>query len=100
VTRVGIKNLKNRLSAYLRRVRRGHVLLVTDRDRVIAEIRPAGDDRNGASRLQSGLRRMAERGEATLRTKRPGPWKVEPLSGGPLPISAERLLEEVRADRV
>jgi antitoxin (DNA-binding transcriptional repressor) of toxin-antitoxin stability system len=35
---VGIKSLKNSLSAYLREVRRGARILVTDRDTVIAEL--------------------------------------------------------------
>jgi antitoxin (DNA-binding transcriptional repressor) of toxin-antitoxin stability system len=37
-TPVGIAELKNRLSYYLRRVRRGEAILVCDRDRVIARI--------------------------------------------------------------
>ncbi|MEE9472252.1 MAG: type II toxin-antitoxin system prevent-host-death family antitoxin [Gemmatimonadota bacterium] len=39
---VGIRELKNSLSAYLRMVRRGEELLVTDRGTVVAEIRPPG----------------------------------------------------------
>ena len=39
---VNVAELKNRLSYYLRIVRRGEVLLVRDRDRVIARIEPAG----------------------------------------------------------
>jgi antitoxin (DNA-binding transcriptional repressor) of toxin-antitoxin stability system len=35
---VGIKELKNNLSAYLREVRRGIRVLVSDRNRVIAEL--------------------------------------------------------------
>ena len=35
---VGIKELKNSLSAYLRDVRRGTRILVSDRDTVVAEI--------------------------------------------------------------
>jgi len=37
-----ISELKNRLSHYLARVRRGESILVLDRDRVIARIEPAG----------------------------------------------------------
>ncbi len=37
---VGIRDLKNNLSRYLRRVRLGERVLVTDRGRVIAELRP------------------------------------------------------------
>lgn len=36
---VGIKELKNNLSAYLREIHRGWRILVTDRDRVVAEMR-------------------------------------------------------------
>jgi len=38
----GIRELKNRLSEYLRAVRAGETVLVTDRGRVIAELRPPG----------------------------------------------------------
>jgi antitoxin (DNA-binding transcriptional repressor) of toxin-antitoxin stability system len=37
VERVGVKKLKNNVSAYLRQVKRGVRVLVTDRDEVIAE---------------------------------------------------------------
>ena len=36
---VGIRELKNRLSEYLRQVQNGERVLVTDRGRVIAELR-------------------------------------------------------------
>jgi antitoxin (DNA-binding transcriptional repressor) of toxin-antitoxin stability system len=39
---VKIAELKNRLSYYLRLVRRGESILVCDRDQVIARIEPAG----------------------------------------------------------
>ena len=35
---VGVKDLKNNLSAHLRDVKRGTRILVADRDRVIAEL--------------------------------------------------------------
>jgi len=37
---VGLKVLKNRLSEYIRLVSSGETVLVTDRDRVVAELRP------------------------------------------------------------
>lgn len=36
---VAVKELKNRLSSYLREVKGGEVFLVTDRGRVVAELR-------------------------------------------------------------
>jgi antitoxin (DNA-binding transcriptional repressor) of toxin-antitoxin stability system len=44
VKSVGVKELKNRLSEYLREVRHGARVLVTDRSTVVAELRPPGPD--------------------------------------------------------
>jgi len=38
----GVRELKTHFSAYLRDVEHGEVVLVTDRGRVVAEIRPPG----------------------------------------------------------
>jgi antitoxin (DNA-binding transcriptional repressor) of toxin-antitoxin stability system len=46
VKTVGVRDLKDRLSEYLRLVREGEEILVTDRGRVVAELRlpgPRGD---------------------------------------------------------
>jgi antitoxin (DNA-binding transcriptional repressor) of toxin-antitoxin stability system len=43
---VGIKVLKNKLSEYIRLAAGGETVLVTDRDRVVAEIGPPGPDRS------------------------------------------------------
>lgn len=42
---MGLKVLKNRLSEYVRLAERGETVLVTDRDRVIAEISPPREGR-------------------------------------------------------
>lgn len=38
----GIKQLRDKLSDYLKEVRRGETVLVTDRGEVVAELRPPG----------------------------------------------------------
>jgi antitoxin (DNA-binding transcriptional repressor) of toxin-antitoxin stability system len=43
---VGIKVLKNKLSEYVRLAERGETILVTDRDRVVAEIGPPDSTRS------------------------------------------------------
>lgn len=43
---VGIKTLKNRLSEYIRFVRAGETVLVTDRDQVVAELVPPQAERS------------------------------------------------------
>ncbi len=42
---VGIKALKNRLSEYVRLAATGETILITDRDRVVAELSPPGPTR-------------------------------------------------------
>ena len=42
---VGIKELKNRLSEYVRLAAGGETVLVTDRDRVVAELSPPREGR-------------------------------------------------------
>jgi prevent-host-death family protein len=44
MTRVGVAELKARLSEYLRRVRRGHAVLVVDRETPVARLVPYVDD--------------------------------------------------------
>ncbi len=44
---VGLKILKNKLSEYVRLAAGGETVLVTDRDRVVAELRPPAPERNG-----------------------------------------------------
>jgi len=43
---VGLKVLKNKLSEYIRLAERGETVLVTDRDRVVAEIVPPETSRS------------------------------------------------------
>ncbi len=64
---VGIRELKARLSQYLRDVRRGEVVLVTDRGEVVAELRPPGGAVIGESDTERGLRRLAEAGGLVVR---------------------------------
>ena len=57
-----ISELKNGLSAYLRRVRAGEKVLILDRDRVVARLEPVRDtDDERLNRLQAaGLVRLPE----------------------------------------
>ncbi len=62
---MGLRELKNRLSEYVRDVRAGHSLLVTDRGEVVAELVPPGHvkDAGGAT---AGLLALARQGHVTL----------------------------------
>lgn len=97
---VGVKELKTRLSAYLREVRRGETFLVTDRDVVVAELRPAragvvpeGDE------LDRSINALADAGEVAVARRSLEGWSWRP-GGARLPEgTATRLLDWLRADR-
>ena len=55
-TRVGIRELKARLSEYLRRVKAGETVLITDRGQPVGRIVPTAEP------LEDRLQRMAEAG--------------------------------------
>ena len=65
MTSVGLRELKNRLSEYVRHVRSGEGVLVTDRGEVVAELVPPGlrVDQTG---VPSGLVALARKGQLTL----------------------------------
>jgi antitoxin (DNA-binding transcriptional repressor) of toxin-antitoxin stability system len=62
---VGIRDLKNHLSKYLREVRLGESILVTDRGEVVAEFSPPTRGLSDAM-LPAGLLTLARRGLVTL----------------------------------
>ena len=62
---VGVRELKDRLSEYLREVRRGESVLVTDRGEVVAEFSPPRQSVID-SRIPHALAALAKRGLVTL----------------------------------
>jgi prevent-host-death family protein len=61
---VGVRELKNRLSEYLRDVRAGQRVLVTDRGEVVAELAPPGQTQEPD--VPAALLILARRGLVTL----------------------------------
>lgn len=62
---VGARELKARLGAYLRQVRQGRTLIVTERGEPIAELRPLP---RAAESEEEVWQRLAREGRATLAT--------------------------------
>ncbi len=94
---VGIRELKARLSQYLRDVRRGEVILVTDRGVVVAELRPPGAAAAAESDTDLALRRLAEAGGLVVRE----PHDASLYRASPIKTkagTARRLLDDERAD--
>ena len=64
---VGIRELKGKLSQYVRLVEAGESVLITDRGTVVAEMRPAGST-TLAPPAHSALEVLSRAGRATLGT--------------------------------
>ena len=93
---VGVRELKDRLSEYLRRVRAGEGVLVTDRGEVIAELAPPGHDFDPA--VPAGLAALARRGLATLGSSQRKP-SYPALPRRPGRHTAAALLDAERGER-
>ncbi len=95
---VGIKELKNKLSAYLRAVAAGETVLVTDRGKIVAELVPPRDV-SLSSDATDAERQWAE----LIRQGIVTPAKVPP--GNRLPprrkpiMTLDELMAEIDADR-
>lgn len=90
---VGLKTLKNRLSEYVRLVASGETVLVTDRDRVVAELVPPQPGR-GEVLKDALLADAVRRGWVTP----PALGLREPPARRPVAPLAD-LLNELDADR-
>lgn len=94
MTSVGIRDLKNNLSRYLKQVVAGRRVTVTDRGRVVAELIPPSAARSSASRYDE----LVASGVI-----RPASEKGDPLINFPslkLPRgTAAALIDEDRGDR-
>ena len=97
---VGVKQLKARLSEYLRLVKSGETVLITDRDEVVAELRPARRQPAAAPSLEEQLQALADTGETTRPSLSKGEWTWK-VKGLGLPVgTATQLLDEIRGDRI
>ncbi len=80
---VSIRDLKNQLSAYLRLVKAGTRIVVTDRGRAVAELGPIRDEEMP---VEDRLRKMAEAGDLVapsgdgVTAFKPVPVKGKPVS--------------------
>ena len=95
---VGVRELKARLSQYLRDVQAGETVLVTDRGRVIAELRGAPEVAVPESATDRALRALGARAALTVRERHdPDAYAASPLRqpAG----SGQSLLDAERGER-
>jgi prevent-host-death family protein len=88
---VGVRELRQNLSVYLRRVKLGERLEVTERGEAVARLEPIGAHNDPVARLEREGR-ILRRGSGDLSRIRPLRLELE------RPLSA--LLEELREDTI
>ena len=96
---VGIKQLKARLSEYVRLAKAGETVLVTERDEVVAELRPARRQTPVADHLEELLEALAASGETTRAAQPKGDWTWQSRGLGLPSGAAQALLDELRQER-
>lgn len=96
---VGIKQLKAKLSEYIRLAKAGETVLVTERDEVVAELRAARRQSPETGPLEGVLDALAAAGEVTRAAQSKGNWTWRSRGLGLPPGTAQTLLDELRQDR-
>jgi antitoxin (DNA-binding transcriptional repressor) of toxin-antitoxin stability system len=96
---VGIRELKNHLSAYVRKVEAGDVVIVTDRGRIVAELRPPVEPTYRG--IHPGLLELARRDCLRLPTRPHNPdVYLQPREPPDLHgVTVEELIDFLREDR-
>jgi prevent-host-death family protein len=90
---VGVRELKTRLGRYLREVRRGRTLVITDRGEPVAELRPVSLTATGS---EGTVDRLVALGRLTRTAKGPlAPLRGIRMKGRPV---SETIVDE-RGDR-
>ena len=90
---MGLKVLKNKLSAYVRLAASGETVLITDRERVVAELVPPQED-HASNPLEAILADLVQRGWLTPATgSMPDPVPSRPV------MTLQELLAELEQDR-
>ena len=90
---VGVRQLKNSLTRYLRLVGKGQALLVTNRKQVVAVLKKP--DRNSAPTLEEKLAALVAEGKL-LPAAKPGPFKpFKPVRVKGQPVS-KTIIEDRR----
>jgi antitoxin (DNA-binding transcriptional repressor) of toxin-antitoxin stability system len=102
----GLRELKAKLAEYIRDVRRGETVLVTDRGQVVAEINPPGSRSESPAPGDLAPRLVALAAEGRVQLPTATPAEVQKLREQlqrfrpvPSPGLGQRMLDQERGDR-
>jgi prevent-host-death family protein len=91
--RVGSREFKNRMGKYLRAVRQGQTLIITDRGKPIAQLGPAPIKEPDSNDLKNRLRELEAQGLIRLARRPMRSFKPVPSRGKP---ASQMLIEDRR----
>ncbi len=95
---VGIRNLRNALSRYLDLVKQGEKVIITDHNRIVAEIVPPQAGQSESEMLQKYLSEQIKSGGVI---KASGNFRIEPKDAAVQKDSdLEKIYTETRSERV
>ncbi len=97
MTSIGLRELKNRLSEYVRRVRAGETVLITDRGQVVAALAPPETVAERRD-LPPGLLELACRGLIRL-GKGNDPSAYPEMPPTRMKLTSRQLLDQERGER-
>ncbi|GHV91906.1 hypothetical protein AGMMS50268_24090 [Spirochaetia bacterium] len=95
---VGVRNLKDRLSQYLQYVKDGETVIVTEHNKIIAEI-STPQEPEAFTPFEQKLVELSKEGEVILAKRRKSIAKPPKITEAEKSIDYKAILEEVRADR-
>jgi len=93
MTRVGVRELRQNLSRYLREVKEGESFVVTERGREVARLTPSGPADSPLARLVTEQGATMPRGDLLALVRRSN---IPPAEGPP----SAKVLDELREERL
>jgi prevent-host-death family protein len=91
--RVGSREFKNRLGRYLRAVRKGQTLLITDRGKPVARVSPPEQDSDPQPTFTDVLKKLEAEGKIRLPKRPLGRFRPVKIKGKP---ASQTILEDRR----
>jgi len=81
--RVGSREFKNRMGKYMRVVRKGQTLMVTDRGQVVAKITPPDEGGQQEATMETVLKKLEAAGQIRLARRPLGKFRAAKAKGKP-----------------
>jgi prevent-host-death family protein len=91
--KVGSREFKNRMGRYMRAIRKGQSLLLTDRGKPVAKISPADEEAKPEPTTMDILKRLEAEGKLRLGKRPLGKFRAIPSRGK---SASEMILEDRR----